>query len=461
VTVRHNFAKCETTSRIRNFDVASAPRRAPSRALRLQRLRRLQVIEGASYSCASVPTPSWDAYLDGRDREVKAAQSPDGYLYTAGQIPTSPRSRPAASAGPAGPTRERPRALHTSATSTRLRPRTTRRPGNRSLLDAALKSARSPDVRSSAPAGGSTRPATRSRDRPRQALAATGEKEVPRPGALLLEQRGRGRPQAVRRHTARTTCPCSIRRRRWPPCGGTSTRDGRRGRPHRRPGLRPRLDALWESVVFRKLYVTGGLGARREGEAFGDDYELPSLTATPRPAPRSRGMWNHGCSSSAASEYVDVLERIIYNGFLSGVSRTASASSTRTRWPRPGTARSTWGRRRSEWFDCSCCPTNVVRFLPSIPGYVYAQPEGHVRRTCSWPAARDRARRRPHGRPPAGDALPVGRDGEDRRRALAGRRGRLRVASRAGRRPSRAGRPLPVRSGRRAEPFRLAVTARP
>jgi len=88
------------------------------------------------------------------------------------------------------------------------------------------------------------------------------------------------------------------------------------------PAFGRALDALWESVVFRKLDVTGGLGARRDGEAFGDDCELPSLTAYAETcAPIAGAMWNHRMFRlRGEAKYVDVLERILYNGFLSGVS---------------------------------------------------------------------------------------------------------------------------------------------
>jgi DUF1680 family protein len=138
------------------------------------------------------------------------------------------------------------------------------------------------------------------------------------------------------------------------------------------------LDAIWDSVVGRKLYVTGGLGARRDGEAFGDDYELPSLTAYAETcAAIANAMWNHRLFLlHGDAKYLDVLERVIYNGFLSGVS----LGGDRFFYPNPlasdGRHEFNQGAAgRKGWFDCSCCPTNVVRFLPSIAGYVYAQQE--------------------------------------------------------------------------------------
>ena len=141
------------------------------------------------------------------------------------------------------------------------------------------------------------------------------------------------------------------------------------------------LGGLWDNVVSRKLYLTGGIGARREGEAFGDDYELPNRTAYAETcAAIANAMWNHRLFLlHGDAKYLDVLERIVYNGVLSGVS----LDGERFFYPNPlasdGERTFNMGQKgRSAWFDCSCCPTNVARFLPSIAGYVYAQRERDV-----------------------------------------------------------------------------------
>ena len=141
------------------------------------------------------------------------------------------------------------------------------------------------------------------------------------------------------------------------------------------------LGGLWDNVVSRKLYLTGGIGARREGEAFGDDYELPNRTAYAETcAAIANAMWNHRLFLlHGDAKYLDVLERIVYNGVLSGVS----LDGERFFYPNPlasdGERSFNMGQKgRSAWFDCSCCPTNVARFLPSIAGYVYAQRERDV-----------------------------------------------------------------------------------
>ena len=131
------------------------------------------------------------------------------------------------------------------------------------------------------------------------------------------------------------------------------------------------IDALWHSVVDRRMYITGGVGARRNGEAFGNDYELPNLTA-----------YNETCAAVANAfwqqrlfltyqdaKYVDVLERIIYNGFLGGISLSGDRFFYTNVLESDGSrARST----RMPWFTWPCCLTNDVRLMPSIPGYAYA-----------------------------------------------------------------------------------------
>jgi DUF1680 family protein len=128
------------------------------------------------------------------------------------------------------------------------------------------------------------------------------------------------------------------------------------------------ISRIWSDVVEAKLYLTGGIGARHEGEAFGDDYELPNASAYNETcAAIANAMWNFRMFLLfGESKYIDVLERILYNGFLSGVS----IEGDKFFYPNPLECQGEC--QRKPWFDCSCCPSNVVRFLPSIPGYIYA-----------------------------------------------------------------------------------------
>jgi uncharacterized protein len=129
------------------------------------------------------------------------------------------------------------------------------------------------------------------------------------------------------------------------------------------------IDRIWQNVAGSKLYITGGLGSSGGGEGFGPNYELPNASAYNETCAAIANMlWNlrmfllHG-----ESKYIDVLERTLYNNFLSGVS----LEGDKFFYSNPLGCNDKC--KRSPWFDTSCCPTNVARFMPSVPGYIYAQ----------------------------------------------------------------------------------------
>lgn len=126
--------------------------------------------------------------------------------------------------------------------------------------------------------------------------------------------------------------------------------------------------SIWENMTRKKYYITGGIGALHDGEAFGDDYELPNATAYCETcAAIGNVYWNWRMFlMSGASKYYDIIERTLYNGVLSGISLSGDAFF----YPNP--LESTGGDTRSEWFGCACCPSNLCRFMASVPGYVYA-----------------------------------------------------------------------------------------
>jgi len=128
------------------------------------------------------------------------------------------------------------------------------------------------------------------------------------------------------------------------------------------------IDHLWMNVAGTKQYLTGGVGARSGSEAFGEAYELPNAEAyTETCAAIGNALWNHRLFLlHGESKYVDVFERVLYNGLLSGVS----LGGDRFFYQNP--LESAGGYGRSPWFEVACCPPNMTRFLPSLPGYVYA-----------------------------------------------------------------------------------------
>lgn len=136
------------------------------------------------------------------------------------------------------------------------------------------------------------------------------------------------------------------------------------------------IDTIWENIVGKKYYITGGVGARHAGEAFGNNYELPNLTA-----------YNETCAAISMvylfhrmflfhgdAKYIDCMERTLYNGVISGMS----VDGGRFFYPNPLAADGKYAfnadntTTRQPWFGCACCPSNLSRFIPSLPGYVYA-----------------------------------------------------------------------------------------
>lgn len=128
------------------------------------------------------------------------------------------------------------------------------------------------------------------------------------------------------------------------------------------------IDRIWENIVTKKFYITGGVGATASGEAFGKNYELPNMSA-----------YCETCAAIAQvylnyrlfllhgdSKYYDALERSLYNGVISGISIDGGTFF----YPNP--LQSMGQHQRQAWFGCACCPSNAARFIPSLPQYIYA-----------------------------------------------------------------------------------------
>ena len=128
------------------------------------------------------------------------------------------------------------------------------------------------------------------------------------------------------------------------------------------------IDRIWDNIVGKKYYITGGIGATAAGEAFGKNYELPNMSAYCETCAAIGNVYVnyrlfllHG-----ESKYYDVLERTLYNGLISGVSLDGGGFF----YPNP--LDSMGQHQRQPWFGCACCPSNICRFIPSLPGYIYA-----------------------------------------------------------------------------------------
>ena len=128
------------------------------------------------------------------------------------------------------------------------------------------------------------------------------------------------------------------------------------------------IDRLWNNVVNKKLYLTGGVGALHQGEAYGANYDLPNLTAYSETcASIANVYWNHRMFLLHGDAiYIDVMERSLYNAVLSGVALDGQHFF----YPNP--LASDGSHERSPWFGCACCPSNLTRFMASVGGYMYA-----------------------------------------------------------------------------------------
>lgn len=128
------------------------------------------------------------------------------------------------------------------------------------------------------------------------------------------------------------------------------------------------IDRLWDDVVHRNMYITGGIGSSRDNEGFTEDYDLPNLDAYCETC-ASVGMvlWNQRMNQlTGDSKYIDILERSLYNGALAGIS----FGGDRFFYVNP--LESKGDHHRQEWYGCACCPSQLSRFLPSIGNYIYA-----------------------------------------------------------------------------------------
>lgn len=139
-------------------------------------------------------------------------------------------------------------------------------------------------------------------------------------------------------------------------------------------GYSAAMNAIWEDVVHRNMYITGGIGAQGTNEGFGKDYDLPNMTAYCETC-ASVGMvfWNQRMNMlTGQSKYIDVLERSLYNGALDGLS----LSGDRFFYGNP--LASTGQHNRKEWYGTACCPSNIARLVSSLGDYVYSTANGHV-----------------------------------------------------------------------------------
>ncbi len=376
VTIPLAFSKCEETERYENFVRAAHPSdEYKVEGFSFDDTDVYKTIEGASYLLQTYPDKKLEKYIDSVLHIVAAAQEPDGYLYTARTMnPKHPHDW----AGPERWTKveELSHEFYNLGHMVEGAVAHYQATGKRNFLDIAIKYAdcvckaigNGPDQKKLVPGHQIAEMALV------RLYLVTGDRKYLDQAKFFLDARGyTSRKDAYSQahkpvleqdeavgHAVRATYMYAGMADVAAITGDSSYIKA--------------VDKIWENIVSKKIYITGGIGARHAGESFGDNYELPNLSA-----------YNETCAAignvyvnyrlfllHGDAKYFDVLERTLYNGLISGVSLDGGSFF----YPNP--LASTGGYSRKPWFGCACCPSNISRFIPSLPGYVYAVKDDHV-----------------------------------------------------------------------------------
>jgi len=365
VTLPYCYDVCEKTGRISNFAKASGRLEGKFEGIWFNDSDVYKVIQGAAYTLHTHPDPGLDRRTDQVIATIGGAQQPDGYLFCFFTIDNADQRfknicRPAArhelycmghmiEAG----------AVHWEMT------------GKKEFLDVACKLA---DHIGSVFGPGKRRDVPEHQELELALIKlyrVTGEKRYLELGRFFVDQRGNAKGHELYGAYSQDHLPVRGQEeivghavRAMYNCIGMADL-------YRETGDQKLLAAcrkLWESSTHRKMYVTGGVGATRRGEAFGGDYELPNETAYAETCAQiGLILFAHRMLLiEPDAEYADVMERVLYNGFLSGLSLTGNKFFYQNRLATRG------DYRRQSWYGCACCPSNVVRIYPKIGRYVYA-----------------------------------------------------------------------------------------
>jgi len=369
VTIPFDFAKCEETGRINNFAVAGGVVEGEFQGRRYDDSDVFKVIEGASYSLSLYPDKDLEVYLDSVIALIAAAQEEDGYLFTTRTInPDDPLDADSLRWGNLEQDHELYNVGHMYEAAVAHYQAT----GKRTLLDVAIKNANLID-RVFGPGKRQGVPGHQEIEIGLVRLyRVTGDERYLNLARFFLDQRGNGNAYSQDHLPViqQTEAVGHAVRAGYMYAGmadvAALTRDS---------AYLVALDSIWQDVVSTKLYITGGVGASRKGESFGKPYELPNATAYNETCAAIASMlWNYRLFLlHGKAKYMDVFERTLYNGFLSGISLDGNSFFYPNPLESDGKTPFNQGRAtRSPWFSTACCPVNVVRFLPSMAGYIYA-----------------------------------------------------------------------------------------
>jgi len=369
VTIPFALQQNLDTGRVRNFEMAAVAQGAFCTRYPFDDSDVYKVIEGAAYVLASAPDPALDGQLDQLIARIAAAQEKDGYLYTARTI--NPAAPPAMAGKERWANEQESHELYNLGHLYEAAVAHFQATGKKSLLNVALKSA-DLVLRTFGPNGRKEVPGHQEIEIGLVKLArATGEQKYLDQAKYFLDERGNASHHTLYGEYAQDHLPVVQQREAVGHAVRATymytamadiaalTGDAR---------YAAALDALWSDVVGRKLYLTGGIGATGAWEGFGPAYALDNASAYAETcAAIGNALWNYRMFLLRGdARYVDVFERIAYNGFLSGVGLGGD------RFFYPNVLASFGQHERSPWFACACCPSNVPRFLASLPGYAYA-----------------------------------------------------------------------------------------
>ncbi len=375
VTIAHQIRQSEETGRIKNFELAADALKGATGAKCATRYAFddsdvYKLIEAASYTLVLQPNPSLDKVLDDWIGKIAAAQEPDGYLYTARTI--DPRHPPSMS----GPERwvklqdshELYNLGHLYEAAVAHRQAT----GKRTLLEVALRSA---DFvgETFGPAKGQLKlvPGHEEIEIGLVKLyRETGKRRYLELAKFFVDERGDagghelyGEYNQDHKPVLEQTEAVGHAVRAAYLYSGVADVSALTGDPR----YMAALNRIWQDIVSRKLYLTGGIGAAGGIEGFGPPYDLPNETGYAETcATIAYALWNYRMFRyHGDARYMDLFERAAYNAFLSG----SGLSGDRYFYPNP--LASFGQHERSPWFTCACCPPNVARFIAAMGGFAY------------------------------------------------------------------------------------------
>ena len=387
VTIPASFARCESTGRVENFIKAAKHSGSFGTKFPFDDTDIYKTLEGAAFSLAVHPDKRLEAYLDSMITIIGNAQEPDGYLYTPRTI--NPQ-KPHEWSGDRRWVLEHINSheLYNSGHLFEAAAAHYLSTGKRSLLNIALKNA---DllVNTFGPGKLHVAPGHEIVEMGLVKLyRITGKKEYLDLAQFFIDERGKREYDKASKDVFKNG-------RYWQDATPVVKETEAVGHAVRAMYLYAAvadiaalkndasylsaIDTIWSNMVNSKIYVQGGIGAIGNGERFGENYELPNLTAYNETcAAVGNVYWNQRMFQlHGDAKYIDLLEHVLYNGLISGVALDGK-SFFYTNAMEINRNHTHSESQRSGWFECSCCPTNLARFLPSLPGYVYAVKDNSV-----------------------------------------------------------------------------------